>query len=107
MFTTKKSKAQPKLTAANGDDEPEDLAPIDLLVDVLIGFMERSSAQLRSLATQVFAMLSAEVSESTIDLLLAVCLSSCFHSGYRKTRLMCCFCPFLHAIATRGATSHC
>ncbi|CDZ97129.1 Predicted regulator of rRNA gene transcription (MYB-binding protein) [Phaffia rhodozyma] len=73
MFSTKKTKTSKKTAAAtnNGTDEPEDLAPIDLLVDVLIGFMERSSAQLRTLATQVFGMLSGEVSESTIDLLLA------------------------------------
>jgi DNA polymerase phi len=69
MFSKKASKKAPK--KADDAEETEDLDPMDLLVDVLIGFMERSSAQLRALATQVFGMLSGEATESTIDLLLA------------------------------------
>jgi len=69
------STKKPRKTAIDMEDEeeePEDLDPMDLLVDVLIGFLERASSQLRALASQVFGMLSGEVTESTVDLLLAV-----------------------------------
>ena len=82
MFAVKKPTAaststkKPRKTAIDmedeDDEEPEDLDPMDLLVDVLIGFLERASSQLRALASQVFGMLSGEVTESTVDLLLAV-----------------------------------
>ncbi|KAL7413375.1 DNA polymerase phi-domain-containing protein [Mrakia frigida] len=81
MFAVKKPTAassstkKPRKTAIDmedeDDEEPEDLDPMDLLVDVLIGFLERASSQLRALASQVFGMLSGEVTESTVDLLLA------------------------------------
>ena len=81
----KASKKQKAAAAEEVDDEEEDLAPIDILVDVLIGFLEKSSSQLRALASQVFGVLSGEATESTIDLLLAVRLSSrlSFSTGRR------------------------
>lgn len=75
MFAKKSTGKKARKTAIDimdqDDDETEDLDPIDLLVDVLIGFLERASSQLRALASQVFGMLSGEVTESTVDLLLA------------------------------------
>jgi DNA polymerase phi len=73
MFASSAASSKPLSTVDEGEDA-EDLDPMDLLVDVLIGFLERPSAQLRALASQVFGMLSGEVSDSTIDLLLAVSL---------------------------------
>lgn len=73
MFAEKpKASKKKKAAEAEDDEEEEDLEPIDILVDVLIGFLEKSSSQLRALASQVFGVLSGEATESTIDLLLAV-----------------------------------
>ena len=43
-----------------------------MLVDNIIALLEYSSAYTRSLANQTFAMITSEVQESTIDLILAV-----------------------------------
>ncbi|KAL0947063.1 hypothetical protein HGRIS_013204 [Hohenbuehelia grisea] len=64
----KKSKKSRKSNAASEDPKPE---PIDILVDIIIGFMEKSTAYLRAVANQAFALLSASVKESTVDLILA------------------------------------
>jgi hypothetical protein len=45
---------------------------VDLLVDVIIGYMERGSAYLRTVGTKAFALLCDELEESTLDLILAV-----------------------------------
>jgi DNA polymerase phi len=86
MFAEKPKMAQKKKAAAEeeADADEEDLAPIDILVDVLIGFLEKSSSQLRALASQVFGVLSGEATESTIDLLLAVRVA---HHLSRRTGL--------------------
>lgn len=49
-------------------------APIDVFVDIIIGYLEQSTAYLRAVANQVFTLMSSAARESTIDLLLAVCL---------------------------------
>ncbi|KAF8626266.1 hypothetical protein AX15_004941 [Amanita polypyramis BW_CC] len=51
-------------------DEETSPEPIDLLVDLIIGFMEKSTAYLRTIGNQAFALLSGTVKGSTIDLIL-------------------------------------
>lgn len=64
---TKKSKKARKPEGAEGEPEP-----VDVLVDVVIGFLDQATAYMRTVANQVFALLSGSVQESTIDLILAV-----------------------------------
>ncbi|RDX52694.1 hypothetical protein OH76DRAFT_1399938 [Lentinus brumalis] len=56
-----------------GEDKGKDKElpePVDVLVDTVIGFLEKGTAYLRAAANQVFALLSGSVQESTIDLIL-------------------------------------
>ena len=55
--------------AAQDDALP---APVDVLVDAIIGFLEKGTAYLRAAANQAFALLSGAVAPSTIDLVLTV-----------------------------------
>lgn len=76
MFPTEpkektKKKARPSATEASADDGPIP-PPIDVLVDTIIGFLEKSTAYMRAVSNQVFQMLSGEVQESTMDLILTV-----------------------------------
>ncbi|KAI0747681.1 DNA polymerase phi-domain-containing protein [Daedaleopsis nitida] len=52
-------------------EEKELPAPVDVLVDAAIGFLEKGTAYLRAAANQVFALLSGSVQASTIDLVLS------------------------------------
>lgn len=63
---SKKSKKKEKIESV------EDIKPIDLLVDDLIGYLEKSSAFMRVVANRVFEAFSGQVEESTVHLLLAV-----------------------------------
>lgn len=65
---SKKGKAA-ATTQGEGDEEVE---PIDILTDVIIGFLEASTSYMRTIANQVFGCLSPLVKQSTIDLLVAV-----------------------------------
>ena len=51
-------------------------AGVDIIVDNIIALLEHSSAYTRALANQTFALVTSEVKESTIDLILAV---GCLH----------------------------
>ena len=46
--------------------------PVDILVDTIIGFLEKSTAYLRTVGNQVFSLLSGSVKNTSIDLILAV-----------------------------------
>lgn len=67
-----KPKKKGKASAVTAPEDNEAPPPIDVLVDTLIGFLEASAANLRAVANQVFGMLTGEVKESTIDLILTV-----------------------------------
>ncbi|KAF9653857.1 hypothetical protein BDM02DRAFT_3265026 [Thelephora ganbajun] len=54
--------AQPK----DGDEPP----PIDMLTDTIIGFLEKGTTFLRTVANQSFSLLSARLERSTIELIL-------------------------------------
>ncbi|KAI0713431.1 DNA polymerase phi-domain-containing protein [Earliella scabrosa] len=47
-------------------------APVDVLVDTVIGFLEKGTAYLRAAANQAFSLLSGSVQESTVDLVLTL-----------------------------------
>ncbi|KAI6032543.1 DNA polymerase phi-domain-containing protein [Pisolithus marmoratus] len=68
MFASKKSsKKKSQQNALPADDESE---PIDILVDLLIGYLEHASAYTRSVANEAFSHVTGAVQESTIDLIL-------------------------------------
>ncbi|KAI6103557.1 DNA polymerase phi-domain-containing protein [Pisolithus sp. B1] len=68
MFASKKSsKKKSEQSALPADDEPE---PIDVLVDLLIGYLENASAYTRSVANEAFSRVTGAAQESTIDLIL-------------------------------------
>lgn len=70
MSALQKHKHQkPLKTEDNSDLESE---PVDILVDAIIGCLEHSTAYLRAVANQAFALLSDAVTEGTIDLILTV-----------------------------------
>lgn len=46
--------------------------PVDVLVDTIIGYLEKSTAYIRTVGNQVFSLLSGSVKDTTIDLILAV-----------------------------------
>jgi hypothetical protein len=52
--------------------EEDEHSAIDLLIDVIIGILEKSSAFGKSVAVQAFGLLSGSVENSTIDLILLV-----------------------------------
>ncbi|EJF62593.1 hypothetical protein DICSQDRAFT_135562 [Dichomitus squalens LYAD-421 SS1] len=69
----KKGKKGRKSAAAAGEDkgkEKEQPEPVDVLVDTVIGFLEKGTAYVRAVANQVFALLAGSVQASTIDLIL-------------------------------------
>ena len=73
-----------------GEDKGKDKElpePVDVLVDTVIGFLEKGTAYLRAAANQVFALLSGSVQESTIDLILTV---SSFRAWARLPRRRVC-----------------
>ena len=54
------------------DTSEEDRPPIDFIVDIIIGLLERSTAFPKSLANLCFAMISSLLTKSSVDLILAV-----------------------------------
>jgi hypothetical protein len=71
--------------------------PIDVFVDVIIGFLEKPVTYLRMIGNQAFALLSAEAKESTVDLILAVSCCGC------KSRRVFVRTVSLSAIGTEGS----
>jgi DNA polymerase phi len=69
MFKLPSTQSKKFSIAAEPEPEPD---PIDVLVDTIIGFLERSTAYMRTFGNQAFALLSGSVKDSTIDLILAV-----------------------------------
>ncbi|TFY61434.1 hypothetical protein EVG20_g7059 [Dentipellis fragilis] len=67
---SKKAKKARKSAAAEPDAEPEP-EPIDVLVDTIIGFLEKATSYMRAVGNQSFSLLSGAVKESTIDLILS------------------------------------
>jgi hypothetical protein len=55
------------------DNANVDQRPIDILVDIIVGLLEQSTSFSKIVAIQSFSYLSSLVTESAIDLILAVC----------------------------------
>ena len=53
-------------------EEGDEPFPIDVLADTIIGFLEKGTAFLRTVANQSFSLLSARLKRSTIELILTV-----------------------------------
>lgn len=60
-----------KPTASSSTTEAE-LPPLDLLVDVLLAYLEKGSAELRPFASHVFGLLSSEITSSAVEHIIAV-----------------------------------
>lgn len=74
MFPVESKKAKKARKATSGATQEEDAdapEPVDVLVDTVIGFLEKATAYMRAVANQVFALLAGAAKESTIDLILA------------------------------------
>ncbi|KAF9477373.1 hypothetical protein BDN70DRAFT_914180 [Pholiota conissans] len=63
------SKKKKVRKSAAASEEPFE-EPVDVLVDAIIGFLEKSTAYMRTVGNQVFSLLSGSVKESTIDLIV-------------------------------------
>ncbi|EMD34453.1 hypothetical protein CERSUDRAFT_55542 [Gelatoporia subvermispora B] len=61
---------KPRKPAAGEEPTEAEPEPVDVLVDAVIGFLEKATAYMRAVANQVFSLLSGSVQESTIDLIL-------------------------------------
>ena len=70
MFASNRKKSSQQ-SPSDGDVE-EDVQPVDVLVDSIIGMLEQSTAYLRAVANQVFTLLSSSAKGTTIDLILRV-----------------------------------
>ena len=71
MKSTEKSKPKKKRKTEDGTPE-EERPPIDFVIDIIIGLLERSNSFSRVLASQCFVKLTPAITSSTIDLILAV-----------------------------------
>ena len=60
----------------NMDIDPNDVPPVDEIVDILIGFLEGSTSFSRTVATFTFAHLTTEIRRTTVDFILKVCMTS-------------------------------
>ena len=49
--------------------------PIDVLVDIIIGYLEKGTAFMRAVGNRSFTLLSGAVKESTVNLILTVSVS--------------------------------
>lgn len=67
MLLSDGKKKKAKDTLEESDEEP-----VDVLVDTIIGFLEKSTAYMRTIGNQVFSLLSGSIKESTIDLIVTV-----------------------------------
>ncbi|TFK42972.1 DNA polymerase phi-domain-containing protein [Crucibulum laeve] len=68
LFPEGKGKKGRKSTAIDSLETIHE--PVDVLVDTIIGFLEKSTAYMRTVGNQVFSLLSGEVKDSTIDLIV-------------------------------------
>lgn len=60
------------LSEARKKGEDSESEPVDLLVDTIIGFLEKGTSFTRSIGNLSFGLLSELIKESTIDLILMV-----------------------------------
>ncbi|KAJ8078693.1 DNA-directed DNA polymerase [Marasmius tenuissimus] len=56
--------------SGGADDEAAEPDPVDILVDTILEFLEKSTAFMRAVGNQAFSLISSAAKESTIDLIL-------------------------------------
>lgn len=66
-------KLEKDVRKSSSSSEDPTLEPVDIFVDTIIGFLEKSTTYLRTISNQVFSLLSGSVRDTTIDLILKVC----------------------------------
>lgn len=71
LLADKKKKKKDRKTKGPSSEDVTD-EPVDILVDTIIGFLEKSTAYIRTVGNQVFSLLSGSVKNTTIDLILTV-----------------------------------
>jgi DNA polymerase phi len=71
MFLSDGKKEKEKKAKEIANEEVTD-EPVDILVDTVIGFLEKSTAYMRTVGNQVFSLLAGSVKETTIDLIVTV-----------------------------------
>ncbi|KAF7295052.1 hypothetical protein MIND_01043400 [Mycena indigotica] len=72
LFAPPKKVKSKKNKKASTDEPQSDLPePIDIVVDTIIGFLEKSTAFLRVVGNQAFTLISSSVRASTVDLILS------------------------------------
>ena len=67
-----KQSKRPRRRKKGDDDMEEDPEPIDMLVDILLGFLGKPSVLLRHLTEQVFEVFCDQMTKTALDLLLSV-----------------------------------
>ncbi|CAG8505240.1 11578_t:CDS:2 [Paraglomus brasilianum] len=67
-----KQSKRPRRRKKGDDDMEEDPEPIDVLVDILLGFLGKPSVLLRHLTEQVFEVFCDQMTKTALDLLLSV-----------------------------------
>jgi hypothetical protein len=75
LFPTSSGKPDVLDSQGNRDVQQVNLEPIDVLVDIIIGYLEKGTAFLRAVGNRSFSLLSAVVKESTVNLILTVSVS--------------------------------
>lgn len=74
MLLTETNKSKKLVTEVASVGPAEE--PVDVLVDTIIGFLEKSTSYMRTVGNQVFSLLTGSMKEGTIDLILTVSISS-------------------------------
>ncbi|KAK7689133.1 hypothetical protein QCA50_007824 [Cerrena zonata] len=67
----KTKKSRKPVSATETTEETDAPEPIDVLVDTILGFLEKGTTYMRAVANHVFSILSGSAKESTIDLIVA------------------------------------
>jgi len=74
LFPT--SPGKPDVLDSPGDCDVQQVhEPIDVLVDIIIGYLEKGTAFLRAVGNRSFTLLSGVIKESTVNLILTVSVS--------------------------------
>src|SRR5690606_25775804 len=72
VFSSKNlSKSSKKSKAANGDEEEEDLQPVEVILDILLSFLIKPSALLRQVSEHVFVIFCDKMTKTGLELMLS------------------------------------
>lgn len=71
MFVQSKGLSRKKNNEENTEENHD---PVDVIVDVLLGFLAKPSAFLHNMAEQAFKVFCGGITKSSLDLILDVCI---------------------------------